>query len=118
MIAIKPIQLENVMEVVVKGKVYKNDIETFEHTLQEKKGQHDRLNLLLSIEEVTDYTLKAFLEDFKMSARHWEDFHKIAVFSDKKWIELSAKMSKYIPGVEVKHFEFSEKEEALVWFER
>ncbi|WP_227935298.1 STAS/SEC14 domain-containing protein [Alkalihalobacillus deserti] len=117
MIAIKPNNLETVIEVVVNGKITKKEIEDFEKDFKEKKEKHEKTNLLLAVHE-TDYSVKGLIEDLKFSARHWEEFHKIAVFSDKKWIELSAKISEYIPGVQVHHFDFGEREKALDWFER
>ncbi|MFC0561318.1 STAS/SEC14 domain-containing protein [Halalkalibacter alkalisediminis] len=118
MIAIKPNHLGTVMEVVVIGKITKKNIEKFEREFKEKKEQHERLNLVLFLTELTGYSMQAIMEDLMFGARHLREFHKIAVFSDKKWMELSTRISEYIPGVQVRHFDFGKREKALEWFEQ
>ena len=45
-----------------------------------------------------------------------EKFEKEAVVSDKSWMETVVKISdKIFPSVDVKHFSFDEKDDALVW---
>ncbi|WP_332698328.1 STAS/SEC14 domain-containing protein [Halalkalibacter lacteus] len=115
MIAIKPNNFETVMEVVVNGKIAKEDIEEFETEFKKKKAQTDKLNLFIAVYEIEGYSLQAIMEDLRFSASHWKEFHRIAVFTDKKWLEVSTKLGDSVPGVEVKHFEFGEREKALEW---
>lgn len=118
MIAIKPNKLETVIEVVIHGKITNKDMEDFKDQLKDKKGQHTKINLFLFVHEGTDLTLKALIDNLRLSVKHWEEFHKIAIFSDKKWIEISAKISEYVPSALVRHYNLDERDKALEWIER
>ncbi|MFC0472595.1 STAS/SEC14 domain-containing protein [Halalkalibacter kiskunsagensis] len=115
MITIKPNNLDTVMEVVVNGKITKEDIEEFETEFKQELTQNHKENLLIAVHEIEGCSMQAIIEDLKFSAKHWKEFQKIAVFTDKKWIEVSSKLSNFVPGVDVKHFEFGERERALAW---
>ncbi|WP_100405684.1 SpoIIAA family protein [Bacillus solitudinis] len=116
MIAVKPNDLETVLEVVVTGKVTKEDMEDFEARFRREKESKDQVNVLLAVHEIEGYSLKALVADLKFSASHWKEVNKIAVFTDKKWIEFSTMVSNSLPGIEVKPFDFGEREQALKWF--
>ncbi|MDG5786798.1 STAS/SEC14 domain-containing protein [Evansella sp. AB-P1] len=117
MITIKPKNKEAIMEVIVNGKITTEDIEEFEMIFKEKKENYGKINLLMEVHEIQGYSMNAVMEDLKFSANHWKEFNKIAVITDKKWIGLGSKISNILPGVEVKHFDFDEKEKALYWLE-
>lgn len=114
MILLKPNELDSVIEIEVDGKITEHDIETFESIFKDKKENNERLNLLIQITNMQGYTMKGLVEDLKF-AKHWNDFDKIAVVSDKKAIELGTKVSDYMPKIEVKHFNTDEKDSAKEW---
>lgn len=117
MIAVKPNNLDMIMEVIVDGKVTKEDMQKFEEEFNEKRKKTDKLNLLISVHKIEGYSLSTMLEDLKFSANHWKEFHKIGIIADEKWIELSAKISDFVPGVQVKQFDFDERNKAMNWLD-
>jgi hypothetical protein len=114
MIAIKPNDQSDVIEVQVADKVTAQDLKLFEEYFNHKKEVHDKVNLLMVVNEI-GYTPQGLFEDIKFDTRHWNDFNKIAVVSDKKWLELSTKVANALPSVEVEHFNLDEKDQAKSW---
>ncbi|MBU9711212.1 STAS/SEC14 domain-containing protein [Evansella tamaricis] len=116
MIALKTNQLDDVIEVEVNGKITAQEIKEFEDYFQMKKADNEKVKLLLVIRDVR-YSLQGVLEDLKFDMNHWRSFKKIAVVSEKKWIEIGMKMADYLPGVKVEHFHMEEQEKAKAWLE-
>lgn len=114
MISIKTNESENIIEVEVNEKITARDIEEFENYFNQKKENHDQINLLMVVNEM-GYSLQGLVKDFKFDTNHWKEFNKVAVLSDKKWIELGAKMVEYLPKVEIEHFNPDEKDKAINW---
>ncbi|MFA9560020.1 STAS/SEC14 domain-containing protein [Evansella sp. AB-rgal1] len=117
MITVKPIDLEAIMEVVVNGKITKEDMEEFEQLFKEKKEKYGKVDLLMEVHEIQGYSMQAVMEDLQFSAKHWRDFNKIAILTDKKWIQIASNISNVLPGVEVKHFDLVERDKALYWLD-
>ncbi|WLR51673.1 STAS/SEC14 domain-containing protein [Bacillus tianshenii] len=115
MISIKPNHLEQVIEIEVEGKIMKHDIEEFETYMEQKREDGEKLDLLMEIRELDGYTMKGLMEELKFDTSHWNDFNKIAVISEKQWVEFSTKMSGILPKVEVKHFKPGERDVAIDW---
>lgn len=112
MITIKTTDMANGIEIVVKGEITAEDIKDFDQFVSKKEEKHDQLNLLMSIQDM-NYSLDGFIKDLHFDAKHWNDFKKIAVLSDKKWIEVTSKMVDFLPNVDVKHFD--DRDEAMMW---
>lgn len=105
---------ESIIEVKIDGKVTKQDIEKLETHYKETKTVDEKVSLLLEVQSI-NYSMDGLLEDMKFDMKHWNDFDKIAVVSDKKSIELGSKLPNMLPNLEVEHFSLSEKNQAMNW---
>lgn len=114
MIIITPHYDEAILEVKIDGKLTKQDIDKFETHYKEAKTEDQKVSLLLEVERI-NYSLDGLFEDMKFDMKHWNDFDKIAVVSDKKSIELGSKLPNLLPNLEVEHFSLSEKNQARNW---
>lgn len=114
MIKIKTTDETNMIEIEVDGKVSENDVKDFKDYVDQKKKDLGELNLLVEIKNL-GYTLDGLKEEIKFDIKHLDKFDKIAVLSEKKWIDLCTQLTKALPNVEVKHFDSEEKEKALYW---
>ncbi|MFK5927165.1 MAG: STAS/SEC14 domain-containing protein [Desulfuromusa sp.] len=56
---------------------------------------------------------RAAWDDFKIGLKHGNEFEKIAIYGNKKWQEVSAKIGRWFLSGEVKYFE--NENEALTW---
>lgn len=114
MLIVTPHYDEAILEAKIDEKVTKQDIDKFETHFKEAKTEDEKVNLLLEVEDI-NYSLQGLLEDLKFDMKHWNDFDKIAVLSDKKSIELGSKLPNMLPNLEVEHFSLSEKDQAMNW---
>lgn len=63
--------------------------------------------------EFDGWELRAAWDDFKLGLKHGKEFERIAIYGNKKWQEVAAKMAAlFIPG-ESKFFD--NYDEALTW---
>jgi len=86
----------------------------FDRALEE----HDKVSVLLIINEHASWEAKAMYEDLKWLFKHLRRFDKVAFVTDSKvWKWLVAIDSKFakLLGISEKHFEPSERDAALEW---
>lgn len=116
MITIIPSGRNDLLEVEVTGDYTKDDMQQFEKAFHEKKTPNEDMNLLLVVNDM-DFSMKALKEDFLFGKDHMHEFNKVAVVSDKKWVEIGAKMEDTMPNLEVKHFDKNHHTDAVTWIQ-
>lgn len=116
MITIIPSGRNDLLEVEVTGDYTKDDMKEFEKAFHEKKTPNEDMNLLLVVNDM-DFSMKALKEDFLFGKDHMHEFNKVAVVSDKKWVEIGAKMEDTMPDLEVKHFDKNHHTDAVTWIQ-
>ena len=52
-------------------------------------------------------------DDFKLGLKHGNEFEKIAIYGNKNWQEITAKIGAWFISGEVKYFE--SEDDALAW---
>ena len=63
--------------------------------------------------EMEGWELRAAWDDFKLGLKHGNNFEKIAIYGNKNWQEITAKVGSWFISGEVKYFE--NHEDALAW---
>ena len=92
------------VELIVNGKVLKDDyIKTAEH-LQEKIGEWGRINILEHIQNYDGFEISAFWKNMKFAAEHLKDIAKCAVVADEAWIRGVTDAADPVVPIEVKAF--------------
>ncbi|WP_077703157.1 STAS/SEC14 domain-containing protein [Virgibacillus dokdonensis] len=114
MIKITPAKMDNAIEVEVQGKVEKEDLNLFEEFFTMKKQEYNKVNILLLLDKMEGMSLKCVLEDLKM-VQHLKYIQKLAIVSDKKWIEIGVKLERLLPETNVEHFIPENKVQAQHW---
>ena len=71
------------------------------------------VKMLADLRYLEGWELHAAWDDFRFGLEHRNDFTKIALVGEQKWVEWSTKLSKHLMGGEIKHFE--KLADALVW---
>lgn len=116
MIQLIPIPTDNVIGIRMSGKMEKADIEEITKAIEEKLTVHDKVNIYAEIESFEGISLEALVADMTFAFPHLHDFNKKAVVSEKHWIEQLVSIGdKLFPSVEVRHFSFDQKDDALRW---
>jgi hypothetical protein len=77
--------------------------------------KHPKVNMLIDGTEMEGWELRAAWDDFKLGLKHGNEFHKIAIYGNKNWQEITAKVGGWFISGEVKYFE--QLEGALTWLE-
>ncbi len=72
-----------------------------------------KVNLFFDGSELEGWELRAAWDDFKLGMKHKKEFSRIAIYGNKKWLEMSAKIGNWFISGEIKYFEDSKS--ALSW---
>ena len=63
------------------------------------------VNVLIDGTELEGWELRAAWDDFKLALKHNNKFRKIAIYGNKNWQEIVAKIGSWFISGEVKYFE-------------
>jgi len=84
--------------------------------MEEMLKEHNKLRVYAEVEEIGGMSVHTLMKDIHFKLKHWQDFEKEAVVSDKSWLESWVSIAdKLFPHIEVKHFSTDEKEKAKEW---
>ena len=72
-----------------------------------------KINAIIDGTEMEGWELRAAWDDFRLGLKHGKEFRKIAIFGNKNWQEIAAKIGSWFISGEVKYFE--NEENALTW---
>lgn len=115
MMKIVPSNDEQTIAVEFDGKATKEDAEKLDSYAEQRFDSNEKFNLFAVMHDVDGSSLKGMIEGMKVDAKHWNQYRKIAVVSDKSWIEKAGNLGNLLPGIESKHFEKNQTEEAWEW---
>ena len=76
---------------------------------------HPKIKAIFDGTELEGWELRAAWDDFKIGLKHGSEFEKIAIYGNKRWQEISAKVGSWFMSGEVKYFE--NRDDALAWLE-
>ncbi|MDX1490745.1 MAG: STAS/SEC14 domain-containing protein [Pseudohongiellaceae bacterium] len=72
-----------------------------------------RINALIDGTELDGWEMRAAWDDFKLGLKHGREFAKIAIYGNKRWQEMAAKVGAWFISGEVKYFD--SEQDALAW---
>lgn len=72
-----------------------------------------KIKALVDITEMQVWELRAAWDDFELGLKHGSEFEKIALFGNKYWQEIAAKIGSWFVSGEIKYFE--DYQQALSW---
>ena len=78
-----------------------------------KEVREPKVKVLIDGTEMEGWELRAAWDDFKLGLKHGSEFEKIAIYGNKNWQNISAKIGSWFTSGEVKYFENSD--DALGW---
>jgi len=99
------------------GKLTHEDYEVItpiiDSTLNEVK--EPKVKVLIDGTQLEGWELRAAWDDFKLGLKHGNEFYKIAIYGNKNWQEIVAKVGSWFITGEVKYFE--KFDDALEWLQ-
>ena len=75
-----------------------------------------KVKVLIDGTEMEGWELRAAWDDFKLGLKHGSEFEKIAIYGNKNWQEITAKIGSWFISGEVKYFNNSD--DAVVWLHK
>ena len=72
-----------------------------------------QVKVLIDGTELEGWELRAAWDDFKIGLKHGNEFVKIAIYGNKHWQQIAAKVGAWFVSGEVKYFD--NEENALAW---
>ena len=97
------------------GKLTHEDYETITPMIDSALNavKEPQVKALIDGTELEGWELRAAWDDFRIGLKHGNEFVKIAIYGNKHWQEIAAKVGAWFISGEVKYFE--NEEEALAW---
>ncbi|MDW6019075.1 STAS/SEC14 domain-containing protein [Vibrio plantisponsor] len=77
------------------------------------KVNQPKVKVLFDATELKGWELRAAWDDFKLGLKHGSDFDKIALYGNRDWQEVSAKIGNWFVSGEIKYFE--NYSDAVTW---
>lgn len=106
----------SVVGVRALGQVTKEDYQQSLLPALEKAAESGEINLLMIFEtDLGNFTYGAWMQDAKMSLKHFAKWNKIAIVSDQKIVEKVAPVFSFLSPAESKGFPVSDIELAKIW---
>ena len=75
-----------------------------------------RVRALIDGTEMEGWELRAAWDDFKLGLRHGSEFEKIAIFGNRNWQQIAARVGAWFVSGEVRYFE--NYDDATQWLAR
>jgi stage II sporulation SpoAA-like protein len=102
-----------VINVAVLGEFTLGDFKQLEEHLLYKIRFQGRVNLLLDLRDMVNYTLDVAWEEIRFSREHASEFGRVAIVTDDQWMTWSAWLNRLFTRAEIQVFD--EYEAAREW---
>lgn len=106
-IGIERVESDFFLSLKAIGKLTHEDYKTItpmiDSALAQVKGP--KVNVLIDGTELEGWELIAAWDDFNLGLKHNNEFHKIAIYGNKNWQEITAKVGSWFISGEVQYFD-------------
>ncbi|MBA2663075.1 MAG: STAS/SEC14 domain-containing protein [Bradymonadaceae bacterium] len=91
------------------------DVDRVASRLEKVFDAHDKVNLLIKLEDIEGVDADTLWKNLKLTAKHFDEIERFGVVGDSEMIEWMARISKPITSADVRHFDVDEVGEAERW---
>lgn len=114
-IGIERIGSELFLSMKAQGKLTHKDYEIItpliDSALSEVK--QPKVKALIDASELEGWDVRAAWDDFKIGLKHGNEFEKVAIYGNKQWQELAAKLGSWFISGEIRSF--NNEDNAISW---
>ena len=111
MIELIPTNTDNLIGCKIDGKINTEDVVRIAEYIEDKFMKNKRPRIYVEVIKLEGISLEALFEDLKLGIKHFNDFDKKAIVTDKEWMKkVTAVGDKVFPNIEVRCFSFEVKE--------
>ena len=103
------------LSLKAQGKLTHKDYETITPMINSALAEvkEPKVKVFIDGTELEGWEPRAAWDDFKLGLKHGNEFEKIAIYGNKKWQEITAKIGGWFISGETKYFE--NEEDAITW---
>lgn len=114
-IGIESIDNEFYLTLKASGKLTHEDYQTITPMIDSALAgiKQAEIKALIDATELEGWEARAAWDDFKLGLKHGSQFVKIAIYGNKRWQDLAAKIGSWFISGEMKYFE--DEDAALKW---
>ncbi|WP_204104238.1 MULTISPECIES: STAS/SEC14 domain-containing protein [Spirulina sp. CCY15215] len=105
----------NIVEIIIEGKITEEDFDQVVSQLKVDISKHGKLRILEEIRHFEGIDPLALWKDIRFGFAHLNDFTHAALVADAKWMRTLTEVFDRILSVKVKTFKPSQIEEARHW---
>lgn len=115
MLSFIPSQDSQTLAFEISGTVTKEDLKKLEQEIEKQFSEDQQFNAYAIMQQPEMPTFKAIAEEAKIDMKRWSQYRKLAVVSEKNWLETITNLGGFLPGIEAKHFNMDETQQAWSW---
>ncbi|MEX1665961.1 STAS/SEC14 domain-containing protein [Zhongshania arctica] len=114
-IGIESVGSDIFVSLKAQGKLSHQDYETIGPMIDSALAAvaEPKVKMLFDGSELDGWELRAAWDDFKLGLKHGNEFVKVALYGNKRWEEMAAKVGNWFVSGEVKFFD--DYDQALSW---
>jgi SpoIIAA-like len=105
----------NIIEIIIEGKITEEDFDQVVAQLKVDIAKHGKLRILEELRHFEGIDPQALWKDIRFGFAHLNDFTHAALVADTKWLRTLAEAFNSVLSVKVKAFEPSQIDEARNW---
>lgn len=114
-IGIESINDEFFLTLKASGKLTHSDYETITPMIDSALAEIEQpeIRALIDATQLEGWEARAAWDDFKLGLKHGNEFVKIAIYGNKRWQDMAAKVGSWFISGEMKYFE--DEDTAIEW---
>jgi hypothetical protein len=116
-IGIERIDKEFFLSIKAIGKLTHEDYLTINPMIDSALNgvKNPKIKVLFDGTEMEGWELRAAWDDFKLGLKHGSEFEKVAIYGNRNWQEITAKIGAWFMSGEIKYFDNCD--EAITWLD-
>lgn len=103
----------NLVSIAVLGEFTLADFKQFEDSVLHGIQLEGRVDLLIDLRDMVDYTVDVMWEEIKFSRAHEREFGKVAVVTENQWITWSTWLQRFFVDADIEVF--ADYDLAIIW---
>jgi hypothetical protein len=102
----------------ISGRIEGSDFDRVAARIEQALGSHDQVRIYAEIESLDGMSLEVLWKDLQFSFKHIRDVEREAIVTNRDWLKNLAELGdKLFSGLEVRHFDLNQKDEARDWIQ-
>lgn len=106
---------DNIIGFIVEGPYDELAVENIQHHVAERLKNYDRVNLYIEDTANADISYRAVLKGMPFKIKSANRFDRVAVVTDRKWLQIITHMEKLFFNAEIGVFSSNQRLEAIQW---